>query len=379
MRLVAVVGGSIGDDPFGHRTWSGSAYHLFTQLRSRDLLERAFGVHIGKVARYALMAKSVHSNRGAWRRRFYMDPSYCESLTHATLGQLRPADYDHAFLQIGAQFNLPKLLRGKAPCYSYHDGNVIEAMRSSNASRGLSQRRIRKAIAWERSVYHGMTRVLTMSEHLRQSFIRDFGLPENRVVTVGGGINMPTIPAAVPAKSYDTKELLFIGVEFERKGGWLLLKAFARVRSEHPNAVLHIVGPRQLTIPDELAGGVVYHGFIDKSTPQGAAKLASIVEKVCLFVMPSLYEPFGIAPLEAMANGVPCIVTNAWALREMVTPNVNGDLVELNNWEDLAERLKAHIGEPDKLQAWGRAGHARVLEHYTWDQVARRIGEAMQT
>ena len=59
--------------------------------------------------------------------------------------------------------------------------------------------------------------------------------------------------------------------------------------------------PRTLSIPLELAGGVRYHGFLSKSDPKDVEKLRELFRTCSLFVLPSLYEPFGIAPLEANA------------------------------------------------------------------------------
>lgn len=380
MKLVGVVGGSIGADPFGRRTWSGSARFLFRELESQSLLARAFGVSVAPLWRCALLLRNFQKNRRIWRRQFYMDPWLCSALTNAAGARIGAEDYSHSFFQIGAQINLPRLVAGRTRCFSYHDGNIVEAMRAAEASQGISRARIDAAIAWERDVYHRMTRIFTMSEYLRSSFIRDFGVPEDRVVTVGAGINMETVPPPTRSeRSYDTEEVLFIGVEFERKGGRELLRAFERVSARRPKARLHIVGPRVLPpLPGSLGRCVVHHGYIDKSTPDGAARLQRLFESASLLVLPSLYEPFGIVPLEAMAHGVPCIVSNGWALREMVTPDVNGDLVAVGNVDDLADKLEAHLRAPDRLRRWGQAGRTRVLERYTWKRVAQRIGEGIQ-
>lgn len=222
-----------------------------------------------------------------------------------------------------------------------------------------------------------MTRVLTMSEYLRRSFIDDLGVSADRVVTIGGGMNLETLPEPAAGKRYDTEEVLFIGVEFARKGGWHLLRAFREVRARRPRARLHIVGPHTLVVPSALEGGVVVHGFLDKRTDRGRAALRKLFADASLFVLPSLYEPFGIAPLEAMVYEVPCIVTNGWALREMVTPGHNGELVAVRDEPDLADKIAAALADPTTLARWGAAGRARALERYTWTSVVERMRAAV--
>src|SRR5262249_3917700 len=154
------------------------------------------------------------------------------------------------------------------------------------------------------------------------------GVPPSRVSVVGVGMNLDEIPDVLPDKTYDTKQILFIGIDFSRKGGPLLLKAFQQVLARHRNARLHIVGPRDLRVPTELANGIVCHGYLNKSLPAEAAKLNELFRISSLFVMPSLYEPFGVAPLEAMVHQIPAVVTRGWALEEIVSPGVTGEHVE---------------------------------------------------
>jgi glycosyltransferase involved in cell wall biosynthesis len=379
-NLVGVLGsGLIGRDPFDRQSWSGSSYFFFSALKARGRLHRAFGVEAPAWRRWLLLARNFRPDRETWRRHFYLDTTYRDTLTHAVGRRLEPDDLGHDFLQLGALYDVPRLLDGRARCFSYHDGNLAESLRSPYAPQKLDPRMVENALAYERRVYHGMTRVFTMSEYLRQSFVRDFGVPPKRVITIGAGINLDAVPAYQEGKRYDGQEVLFIGKDFERKGGWVLLEAFRAVRERCPRATLHLVGPRELSVPPGLAGGVAFHGFLDKDDPADAARLEGLFRRCCLFVMPSLYEPFGIAPLEAMVHQVPCVVTDRWALREMVTPGETGDLAERGSALDLADKLGALLADPDGLRRLGENGRRLVLERYTWDKVARRLTDAVAT
>jgi glycosyltransferase involved in cell wall biosynthesis len=108
-------------------------------------------------------------------------------------------------------------------------------------------------------------------------------------------------------------------------------------------------------------------------------ELESLFRDCTLFVLPSLYEPFGIAPLEAMLYQLPCLVTDAWALRETVIPDFNGDLVPKGSVEGLAEKLLQLLSKPDALATMGRQGRERVLRDYTWSAVVDRMSAALRT
>jgi starch synthase len=114
-------------------------------------------------------------------------------------------------------------------------------------------------------------------------------------------------------------------------------------------------------------------GFLSKNNPVEMQRFARILAASSLFVMPSLYEPFGIAPLEAMAYRIPAILTDAWAFPEMVQPGVNGELVRAGDVDDLAEKIIALLDDPDGLRRMGAAGRALVVGKFTWKAVVDRL------
>lgn len=203
---------------------------------------------------------------------------------------------------------------------------------------------------------------MTMSGYLRQSFIEDHGVDLARVVVVGAGINLDYVPDHASHKRYERKKILFIGADFRRKGGDVLLKAFRRVRDAHPESELIVIGPRNADVPAEP--GVRVLGFVSRSTPKQRVAFARLLEEVSVFVLPSLYESFGIAPLEGMAHQIPAVLSDASAFLEVVTPGARragegGDHV------DLADKLSVLFADPARLHAMGTEARRMVLEKYT--------------
>jgi glycosyltransferase involved in cell wall biosynthesis len=215
-----------------------------------------------------------------------------------------------------------------------------------------------------------------MSEFLRRSFITDYGINPAKVVCIGAGINVD-LPSIEWAKDYSKASILFIGVNFARKGGYDVLKAFRIVRDRIPHATLHIVGPHDRRADVAEMDGMVWHGFLDKDNETDARTLARLLREATVFAMPSLYEPFGIAPLEAMAYGIPCVSSNAWALPEIVPDRICGRLVEPGDHEQLAEVLTEMLRDPALLEQYGRAGRKHVEGNYTWPKVVERLSASL--
>ncbi len=370
LTLTLFVGGSVGSDPNSPRTWSGICSNLLREMTAANLLDRAIGVRVPPIENALLQLRNVDLNRAVWRSHYYLDPAYRKALTKEAA---KLSAKGERLLQIGHMFSLPEAYPDRS-CISYHDGNLAEKLKSGFGLQHVSRQRIDETLRYEEETANQMDAVLTFSEYLRQSFISDYHVPAKRVFNVGAGVNLTELPHLNLGKDYSSPRILFLGIEFERKGGRQLLSAFRIVRERVPNAELHIVGPAKLT---ETAPGIVFHGHLSKSDPEQRRKLDILFRESVLFVLPSLYEPFGIAPLEAMLYQIPCLVTDAWALREIVRPNFNGDLVTIGSIEDLAHKIVRLISAPERLAAMGLRGRDMVLQRFTWAAVVKQCIAAL--
>ncbi len=370
-KLTVFIGGSVGSDPQSEKTWSGVSRFLLSAMDRAGILDCAVGIKVSPILNSILLAKNFNRNRAVWRSHYYFDPAYRRRLTQAAK---HVSVADDLLLQIGHMFSLPDAFPGKK-CISYHDGNLAVNIHSGFGLAGVSARRVDQALRYEEQVAGQMIAVFTFSEYLRQSFISDYHVPAERVFNVGAGINLAEFPSANLQKDYSTPRILFIGTDFARKGGIQLLQAFRMVHAAMPGAELHIVGPSKLA---DLPSGVIFHGHLSKDVPGQNHELESLFRNCTLFVLPSLYEPFGIAPLEAMLYQLPCLVTDAWALRESVIPGLNGDLVSKGSIEELATKILSLLADPKRLAIMGQQGRDLVLRKYTWSAVADRISAAVR-
>jgi glycosyltransferase involved in cell wall biosynthesis len=370
--------GLIGRDPFDKRSYSGSSYYFFTECQRQGLLSGASGVELGGWRKWLLLAASFHPSKERLRLSYYLRPAYRDALTRLLEQKLRPTSPGRTLLQIGALYSGPEIQSQGGYCTSYHDGNLALRLRSPYGRLLVSDNLVEKAMAYEHRLYHRLDLILTMSEYLRRSFIDDFGVRPNRVVNIGAGANLDELPEVVPVETRKGQGILFIGADFERKGGRVLLEAFAGVRRQLPEAELHIVGPRQGPPEGLPLERVVWHGFLDKSSPDGAAKMKQLLSECRVLALPSLYEPFGIAPVEAMLHGMPAVVTGDWALGETVTHEVNGLHVRAGDATSLKEALLRVLSEPglDARLGINAVSHAR--EHFTWPQVVNKLRAAIE-
>lgn len=219
--------------------------------------------------------------------------------------------------------------------------------------------------AYEREVFRSARAVCCMSDFVARSAIDDYGCEEDRVRVVGAGT------AAVPlddSQRLSRPTALFVGFEFDRKGGSTLLAAWDVVRERLPGAQLWIVGPPSRPADDSIH----WYGRVNDREALGA-----LFRQASLFVLPARYEPFGIAFIEAMMHGLPAIGTRVCALPELISDGKTGLLVDVDAPDQLGAALFELLSNLPRCREMGAEAHKTVVESLTWDRVADRIMSAL--
>src|SRR6185503_3553334 len=122
--------------------------------------------------------------------------------------------------------------------------------------------------------------------------------------------------------------------------------------------------------------GIVCVGDLDKNSADGWAALAAAYMAADVFALPTRFEPFGVAFVEAMHFGLPCIGPLAWAVPEIIADGETGFTVPIEV-DALADRPLRLLTDRALARAMGEAGRQRALERFTWPRVVGRMLEAM--
>jgi glycosyltransferase involved in cell wall biosynthesis len=215
----------------------------------------------------------------------------------------------------------------------------------------------------EKLIYQNATKIFTMSEHVRHSLIDQYQADPNKVTCIQAGCNLEFKPIPLQNDNYRNKNILFVGVEWERKGGLLLVEAFKTVLKKHPDARLTIVGcsPKISVQNCEIIGQIPLE------------EVRQHYAKASVFCLPTRIEPFGIVFIESMLYRIPVVAPRLGALPDFVENNKSGRLVSPNNVDELAECLIDLLNDPEKCKRLGDAGYDAVKDRYSWDAVGARI------
>jgi phosphatidylinositol alpha-1,6-mannosyltransferase len=172
--------------------------------------------------------------------------------------------------------------------------------------------------------------------------------------------------------------VLIVGrmVSTERhKGQDLLIQAWPQIKTEIPDAQLVIVGEGDdMQRLRNLSGGAPSIFFTGRVSDK---LLKLLYQRAALFAMPSSMEGFGIAYLEAMKFGLPCIASTEDAAREVVVDGETGFLVDRKTPRTLVGAIVTCLKDPDLRIRMGTAGRARLCSEFSFDRFKQRFRQAL--
>jgi glycosyltransferase involved in cell wall biosynthesis len=237
----------------------------------------------------------------------------------------------------------------------------------SGANLGYHDRRNLRPPDWrtlEPTIYQSCTRVFTRSHNVSNDLVTLYGMPAQKIVCVYAGANVPVEGLSHPDNdNYSNQRILFVGGDWERKGGPELAQAFEQVLRVLPGAHLIIAGAKpSLSLPNcTVLGGVP----LDQLSAQFA--------RASVFCLPTRLEPFGIVVLEAMLHRLPVVAANTGALPDMIRDGETGRLIPPGDVQGLSAALIELLKDPARCRQFGEAGYRLASQVYTWPAVGARM------
>lgn len=240
------------------------------------------------------------------------------------------------------------------------------------------ERMIHETEAW---LTYEAWKVICCSDYMVSHVRWAFGLPADKQIMIPNGVNADVyagiektdltqfrIKFALP----EEKIVLFVGRLVYEKGVHVLVNAILKVL-EKVNAKFVIVGNGYMK--EQLSGlvkslgiaqKVLFTGFVDDETLRKLQICADVS------VVPSLFEPFGIVALEAMAAKSPVVVSDTGGLGEIVDHDVDGVKVYTNNPDSLAWGIIRVLTDEKNAQRLRGNAYKKIQEKYNWDGIAQQ-------
>jgi len=373
-RKIHIIGAAFGRMDTD-KTFSGVARHLFSEINKRGLLAGFINtkqLHItdsleGMVdIRRALRLKKPGINPlWMWR------PETVEELSSRFEKQLRKYPDSHAVFQIGTHVLVPH----EYTHFCFTDMTIFQAAEAESffdVGR-LGYKRLIKAITIQKKIFENAAAIMTTSDWTRDSVIDDYCISPSKVHVIGNGASVQMPNAAISRKGPD---ILFVGRDWVRKGGPILLEAFKMILENMPRATLTIIGcrPKIRQHPN-----IRVLGLLDKTKAEQRQILEQCFLRSRVLCVPSFFEPFGICFIEAQVYGLPVVTFEGEGRSNAVLDQISGFLLKERTPAALSAVLLELLSNPQKAADMGKTGQRYVMDNLTWDKVADKAIEIISS
>lgn len=309
-----------------------------------------------------------------WKQRFFKNvPAFKARSRRAAEHFCKMQDKADVILQLGALFD------STADCHSlplvlYTDNTTSITARSKNPNHmPLKSQELGRWMGCEMQLYSRAIHICVRANIVKRALIDDYGVPAHKVSVIGGGVNFPILPEMIEREAGPAPTLLFVGIDFHRKGGDLVLRAFSQVRRLFPAAQLIVVTQDPIPMGLPLAGVRVLGPIWNR------VEVESLYRQADVFILPSRQETWGDVLLEAMAFGLPCIGVHGQAMEDIIVHGETGFLVTPEQVDLLAEAIIQLFEQPELRYRMGQAAHSLVAQEFTWERVVERLSPILDS
>lgn len=356
-------------------TWSGTTLSMARSIR-RHVGELDFIGPIGTVlvpARRALdrMARLTIG------RRILPSQSWAVACRFARQAERRLAGTDANLIFAPAGSSLVAGLRTRLPIVYSSDATASLMFDYYPRFRRLTARARREADQLERAAIKRADLILYPTEWAARSAIEEYGANPGKVHVVAYGANMIEVPSRVDAlapRTGTTRKILFVGVDWEIKGGALAVECLRLMRAAGIDVEMTVVGcvpPQPVAEP-----GLAVIPFLHKSDPSQRQLLRQLYLNADVFLLPTRCECFGIVFCEASSYGIPSIATATGGVPDVVRNGFNGYTLPYEAIAaDYATLIGSILTDDDRLAGLRRTSRDEYEQRLNWDSWGRRTAE----
>lgn len=365
------IGFAVAWDKKKDETWSGTPYSILNQLKTRyEVVE--YDLALPKIIKF-LFSKLSRIKKVITRDDFnnlsakLMSRKFNKKMKKEktkfpiiTFCELRHSKNIDTYLYVDLTIDF-------LACMAASESNLLAY---TPLPPEISQNNIQKKLIRTRRYYDNCSGMFTMSKWLCEYMKNSGNISPNKVHHVGGGSNIDVKNVDFSLKSGKDK-FLFVGRDFERKNGPLVIEAFKRVRERYNHVELYIAGPVELSLYESLPEGVIFLG------PLKYDELVFYYNLCDYFVMPSRFEAYGLVFAEALIYGLPCIGKDCYAMPEFISNGQNGYLIKEDDPEELKQCMIDIIEHKEIVQNV-MENQDEYINEYSWNTVVERIKKAIE-
>ena len=311
----------------GANIWSGTGYFIAKSLERQAFSLKYFGPLKDRLM-CRLTQKYKRHYHEFFNKKYLKNPTPCTLKSYASQinSKLLKTKADLVF---SASANPIAYLDCRQPIVFWADASFDSLLDFYPSYSNLCQETIRDWRRVEQQAHQKCQLAIYSSDWAAKAAIKHYGVNKDKVKVVPFGANITTEYSLYDVKDWIESrptslcKLLFLGVEWYRKGGDVALKVATDLNKAGLNTELTIVGCQPIT-EEPLPSFVKSLGFISKSTDQGKARISQLIAESHFLLIPSLADCTPIVLCEANSLGAPCLTTNVGGIPTIIKDDLNG-------------------------------------------------------
>ncbi|HMK25153.1 MAG TPA: glycosyltransferase family 4 protein [Chitinophagaceae bacterium] len=366
-------------NPLDKRSWSGTAYYSYQQIKKNYEVEIFNYKWTWRVREWLTMQKSL--NRKFFKKQTAVEflKSYAKYFSKQLQKDLEKKPVDVLFVSASSQ--LIAYLETDIPVIYMTDATFQQLQGYYPSFSDLAAYNIKQGIELDKKAFQKAAHCMLASEWNKDSAINDYGIDSPKISVVPCGANMDMIPAATELNMDASGQcrLLFLAVEWDRKGGEIVLETFRLLKQKGINPHLHIIG---CVPPHDLSGekNITVIPFLDKNNKDDFQQLHKIFLQTDFLLLPTRAECAGVVFSEASAYGIPSITTNTGGVGSYVQDGINGYTLPFHAGADAyAQKTEQLFSDPKALQNLKQSSRKYYEERLNWDLWGRRFQQITES
>lgn len=362
-------------NPLNKTAWSGIHYQMYTAIKSIEPQTLA----IGPIWDLPPKAINFLINKIGWiffRKRYNKDQNFLLSLWYAFFIKLKLRNRKFDLILAPTSSSLIAFLKTNIPIYSYGDTSFSQIsgyypeFSNLNSFSNWESEYIEK-----RALLKARVRIFA-SDWAANHAVEHYHLDKTYVVPFGANLLNETIPEFKPLKLDDPVcRLLFLGVNWERKGGPVAYQTFLHLIENGIDAELIVVGCK----PPVTHSKMRFIPFLNKNNPEDYQKFISIFNQAHFLLMPTRAECAGIIYAEASAFYVPSLATNTGGVASVIENGINGFMLDFDaSPEEFSAIIKEYFMDKDRYRTFAFQAHEKYKNELNWAHWANRVREIIK-
>lgn len=369
MKIVYVA----TEDANNKNSWSGTIHYLYKDLKKNNEIINISPIKVNdfifKVI-YKILSK-ISGKTFLYSRNKYVAKLYSNYINK----KLEKIDDYDCILSIGT---LPTaFLKVNKPIFMYTDASFDGLKNYYKEFSNLSKLTEKEGFQLEKIALDNYCKSFYSSEWAKNTAIKYYGISEKKLEVIPFGLNMEKIPLdSEIIENIERKykesifKLLFVGKDYERKGGEIAVKTLEKLKSMGYNVELTIIGCKPLIKHPNIK--VI--PYIDKNKEEEYKIYENLLKKSHFLLLPTKADCTPMVSKEANSYGIPTVISNTGGIPTIVKNNINGILInKYEEPEEFIEKIQFFIENREEYKELAHKTREYFENNLTWEQSTNKI------